>query len=353
MEKRINYIDIARAFAITFIVLGHTIVHSQHCNIVFKVLYSFHIALFFILSGYTFKIKQEESFPTFLKNKFSRIMIPYFIWALLFLIPYFVLGQNIGNSLGTASSFSLKEQLFNVLYGNGNNAALKQNSSLWFLPALFSMEIVYYFIINLINKREKIEIPILLFSIVVCYITYSLPIVLPWGLNTVLNFESCFLIGYLFKKHNVFSKKKLFKVYYIIPILVIGLLACFYNKEIVSCIDYEYGNIILALLSGISLSIFVIYISYIIDNNKILEYIGKNTMGILIFHKLIILVFQTKLGIISSMLKNSNIILEMFLALGVVALSIAFSLLITEIIKKIIPCLVGEKLNYKNSKVKI
>lgn len=58
--KRITYIDIARAFAIIFIVIGHTLVHSQHCSLVFKFLYSFHVLLFFILSGYTFKIKKEK-----------------------------------------------------------------------------------------------------------------------------------------------------------------------------------------------------------------------------------------------------------------------------------------------------
>ena len=41
MTKRKKFIDIARAFAIIFIVLGHTIVHSEHCMPIFKMLYSF------------------------------------------------------------------------------------------------------------------------------------------------------------------------------------------------------------------------------------------------------------------------------------------------------------------------
>ena len=43
MSKRLSYIDITRAFAIIFIVLGHTINHSQHCSITFKIIYSFHV----------------------------------------------------------------------------------------------------------------------------------------------------------------------------------------------------------------------------------------------------------------------------------------------------------------------
>lgn len=69
-------------------------------------------------------------------------MIPYFVWALLFLIPYMLFCGTVEESIGTSSSFDLKTQIINILYGNGNMSALKQNSSLWFLPALFTMEIV-------------------------------------------------------------------------------------------------------------------------------------------------------------------------------------------------------------------
>lgn len=75
--KRISFIDISRAIAIVLIVLGHTIVHSKHCFVLFKIIYSFHVALFFIISGYLFKIK-NESFLSFIKNKFIRLLIPYF-----------------------------------------------------------------------------------------------------------------------------------------------------------------------------------------------------------------------------------------------------------------------------------
>lgn len=343
MKKRINYIDIARAFAIIFIALGHTLVHSQHCGIIFKFLYSFHVVLFFIISGYTFKIKENEHFSGFLKHKFIRIMIPYFSWALLFLIPYMVLGENVGNSIGTNSSFSLKTQIINVLYGNGNASALKQNSSLWFLPALFSIEIIYYFIIKLTKKLPKLKVVILISNLLISYLTNAfLKINLPWGINTALVIGIFFYIGYLFNEYNLFNKDRIFKLKFILPLLIIGILS-FYFNDTVSCIDYNYGSLTLALLSGIGLSTFIIYLSYLIKENKMMEYIGKNTMGILIFHKLIILIFQTKLGPISALLKNSNIIIELALSLVIVVLSIVCSLIGSAIIRKFMPILIGEQ----------
>lgn len=343
MEKRIGFIDISRAFAIIFIVLGHTLVHSDNCEGIFKLLYSFHVMLFFIISGYTFKIKNNDNFLIFLKNKFFRLMIPYFIWAIIFLIPYILFGREVQESIGSNSSFNIKIQLFNILYGNGNSSALKQNSSLWFLPVLFSMEIIYYFVIKLSNKSKNMEFIVLISILFISYITnFTLKIIFPWGINTVLVLGVFFYVGYLFKIHKIFPKNKIFNFITIMVILIVGLSSCYLNT-IVSCIDYDYANLTLTLLSGFCLSTVVIYVSYIIDKNVILEYIGKNTMGILIFHKLIILVFQTKFGVISDLLRSSNIIIEFCLSIAITMLSIIFSLFCTKIVKKILPILIGEK----------
>lgn len=346
MKERIKFIDIAKGLAIIYIVLGHTFVHSEHCQQFFKFLYSFHVLLFFILSGYTFNIKNKKAIK-FLIDKFKRIMIPYFIWATLFLIPYFLLGSKVGDTLGTDSSFSIIEQILNVIYGNGSMSALKQNSSLWFLPALFSTEILYFFVLSFLEKskwnKNIFLIPIIFIGYVFNrYFTFYLP----WGINTSLEIGVFFFLGYLINYNNFYNKimKKniLTKICLVFTSVTIGIFSCFFNT-VIYCINYDYGNFLLMLLSGTSLSILTLYISMIIKENKILEYIGKNTMGILIFHKFIILIFQTKLGKISRLLINSNFFVEIILSLMIVVVSIAFSLLVTDITKKIMPFALGEK----------
>lgn len=342
VEKRIDFIDIARGFAIIFIVLGHTIVHSANCHYVFRFLYSFHVVLFFVLSGYTFSTK--DKFSKFLKNKFLRIMVPYFIWALLYLIPYFILGAKVGDSIGTSSSFDVITQLKNVFYGNGNMSALKQNSSLWFLPALFTTQIIYYLLIETIRRYNKIIkclaiIPIILIAFI---FNYYVDIILPWGINTVFVIGIFFYTGYLLRDFNLINSDKMMKLKYMIPMAIIGFITFHFNKT-VFCIDYDYGYLSLAMLSGMCFSLITIYISYKIGNFKAIEFIGRNTMAILIFHKLLILIFQTKLGVVSSILKNSNFFLEFFLGLIISYISIAFSLICSAILKKIFPILIGEK----------
>lgn len=339
--KKIKYIDISRAIAIILIVLGHTIVHSEHCKLIFKFLYSFHVIMFFILSGYTFDVKKNEKTKKFIWKKFKRIMIPYFIWSLLFLIPYILFGSDIGNELNTNSSFNIKQQIVNIIYGNGNSSALKQNTSLWFLPALFSMEIIYYFIIYYINKFKINKIIIIIPLLLISYlINHFMNFYLPWGINTALVIGILFYIGYICKEYDLFTKDKVFKIKNIIIIFIIGVFS-FYFNDTVSCIDYDYGILTYALISGLCISISLIYVSFKISRNSILEYIGKNTMGILIFHKIIILIFQTKLGIITNLLISSNFILEILLGVLISTISILFSIFINKIIKKIAPFSLG------------
>ena len=114
-NKRLSYIDITRAFAIIFIVIGHAIPYSAHCHWILKFVYSFHVFLFFFLSGYTFSVNKK--FTEFLKNKFLRIMVPYYFWAAAFLVPYILFGASVGTNLGTDATFNFKDTFIGIIYG--------------------------------------------------------------------------------------------------------------------------------------------------------------------------------------------------------------------------------------------
>lgn len=348
---RLTYIDISKAIAIIIIVVGHTIVHSKHCSAFFNFLYSFNVALFFILSGYTFEIKTNIS--NFIKKKIVRIVLPYFVWSFLFCIPYLIFGRSIGGTLGTSQSFDLMGLCRNIVYGNGVNNALKQNTSLWFLPALFSMEILYYYIIKIKSSKKYDFVKLMLLIIAGFLYTTFFPYILPWGINTVIEIGGwTFYFGYLLKKNNWLIK--IFKPQIIIFFVVVELTITLFNNYSISYVDYVYNNYFLTIIRSVGTSLIVIYVSYMIKNNLLLEYIGRNTMGILIFHKIVVLLFQTKMGIISSVLRNSNLIYEILLATMVTLLSIFFSLVITCFIRKSFPLLIGEYriMNEQNIKTK-
>ena len=67
-NDRLFYLDVVRGIGILLIVLGHI---SAGENVIVRYAYSFHVALFFIITGYLLKFKNKNiSIKDQLKNKF-------------------------------------------------------------------------------------------------------------------------------------------------------------------------------------------------------------------------------------------------------------------------------------------
>ena len=88
--KRIEYIDYAKCFAILFIVVGHIIQSFSVWSTddpLFKFIYSFHVPLFFFLSGYVAQMTREKGFSkgvrSFLLRKIETLLLPFLIWSLV------------------------------------------------------------------------------------------------------------------------------------------------------------------------------------------------------------------------------------------------------------------------------
>ena len=81
-KNRIKYVDILRAIAIILVIAGH-IPYVDFNTDFHKWVYSFHIPLFFFISGISlsFTNYSKTSFKQLLKKRFNRIYSPYLIWG--------------------------------------------------------------------------------------------------------------------------------------------------------------------------------------------------------------------------------------------------------------------------------
>ncbi len=80
-KKRILWLDAARGIAVLLVVLGHLFEESPVYRFAFPahhVVYSFHMALFFILSGLTFA-DRETRFFRFVARRARTILLPYVV----------------------------------------------------------------------------------------------------------------------------------------------------------------------------------------------------------------------------------------------------------------------------------
>lgn len=80
---RIQYLDNLKGFAILLVVLGHCVqstVTGYDDNPIFKVIYSFHMPLFFMISGYV-SYKYSFSWRQSVSKRAYQLLVPYCIWG--------------------------------------------------------------------------------------------------------------------------------------------------------------------------------------------------------------------------------------------------------------------------------
>src|SRR5919108_2094939 len=139
MSKRIEYLDIAKGIGILLVVLGHNDFEVISL-FVQRLIYSFHMPLFFFLSGYF--INASVPFFDFFKKRFNSLMKPFLFT--IFLI-YFTSISFEKMGFNTAITRTVKS-----LYGSGHYLDWVQ---LWFLPHLFVVSLYAFLFIRLVSHR--------------------------------------------------------------------------------------------------------------------------------------------------------------------------------------------------------
>lgn len=350
MNNRVSYIDIARAIAMILIVFGHTIIRGANMFGIYTYIYSFHVVLFFVISGFTYS--DNKRLVEFVKSRFCKIMIPYFIFALLFLVPYLMFGNLVVENLSMDYELDALKSFAEIFYGVGYNIALKQNTALWFLPALFTTEVIYRGLDKIKLKYKNIMM--LLGLLILSFLSTLIEIVLPWGINSALTMMFFYHVGRLIKEYKVLDYIKSNCINLTLSALLLVAISVLFGKNItVSCVDYRYGNYLIFLTTSILGSVSILLISKSINKSKILEYVGKNTISILLFHKLFVLLFQSQIPLTSSLISNSNILIVSVTSVGITVVSIIISLAIGWVIEKYFPFMYGNfKMNWRKNEKK-
>lgn len=138
LQKRVPYVDIAKGIGIILVVMGHND-FSLVSPFAHKLIYSFHMPMFFFMSGMFFKT--DMPFLNFLKNRFHRVLKPFL--AILLLIFFASL------SFSKISLLMAGRRLIKAMYGSGYYIDWVQ---LWFLPHLFAVSLFAYFFFKAVKR---------------------------------------------------------------------------------------------------------------------------------------------------------------------------------------------------------
>ena len=95
-SKRIEWIDIAKGIGIILVVLGHCLrddmrINSSFIDFLYQLIYSFHMGLFFSISGYLYGSKRKQNSKNYLRMQLKKLIIPWLVYsAIIYIIVMFV-----------------------------------------------------------------------------------------------------------------------------------------------------------------------------------------------------------------------------------------------------------------------
>lgn len=146
-NNRIDWIDKAKGIATLMVILGHMPIPGFLCVII----YSCHMPLFFMLSGYILRDK-GETVGTFCKRKMKALLKPLLQYSIILIIFHFCFYTLIVKSLSVTS---VKNEIIGLVIQMKNGG--EYSSSLWFLPCMFLAIIIVFLFIRKV-KSLKIHI---------------------------------------------------------------------------------------------------------------------------------------------------------------------------------------------------
>lgn len=310
--KRNYTIDILRGIAAIAVLLGHAIQRgiginggNYFGNYIFKIIYTFHMPLFMILSGYTLQKFTKKYDCKLLIKKIRRLLIPTIIWSYLIWYVRNIHFVGIKEFIPFPNNFL---EYTKMLISHPDYV-------IWFLYVLLIYNIIFIIQKKLIKDNEQTNIIITM----LIYLILNLIPTQNYGINNIIKYYPIFSLGFYLKpeyikKHGMifilallipytfmlieYQETFLFNyfVYYLISLIAIAIIyqvairikikpliniLCLFGKYSLEiylcqclCLNIGIGNGALRVLSVfISASIISVVLSIIISHTTILKFI--------------------------------------------------------------------------------
>lgn len=203
MQNNNSLISFMQTFGIILVVLGHStyqLGHAGHVPAVCQWLYSFHMPLFFFISGYLLRYSNDRNgrqladMPAFgdkgfITRKVKRLLVPYVIISSVVFFPKAMMSA-IALRPVDMSAWSYLSML---LYPQTNVIGF-----FWFLPSLF---LIFCFAMLAAKTKVKVNDILLFTSLII--VNLATPDIALLGLNCAIYNIIFFAAGYMFCKHRL------------------------------------------------------------------------------------------------------------------------------------------------------
>lgn len=269
--NRNQWMDVAKGSTIILMILGHASIP----DVLSRFIYSFHMPLFFIASGWLTNWGKNTVREFFIK-KVKSLVIPFITYSIIVLI---IISLQSGGA-----------KFFIQWLTKG-----WEGYALWFIPVLFISLLLVKGIKSI--SKSWFQVAICICLLITGMLLKCFKITLPWSMSVVPYASVMIIIGsYLKNFHSYIDSPKW---YLLISGFAIALtISCFWK------LDMAWNNIIpviplsIGALAG-SIMMFTLA-SYIVIKlpkvSAVLQYIGRETFVIVSFSQIIIILCNTWLS---------------------------------------------------------
>ena len=275
MEKpRLRYFDLISGLFMIQIIAIHVLQFSGNIDNVFYTSIM-HVSFFFMpwfyfKSGYFYSPQKIET-NLYLRDKFKKLLLPFFIFAIIgFLLsfPFELIASNrpIGRILLTPVYAILR-------WGNGGDG----NLPIWFLLSLFFSIIGF----NVLN-RYRIQWLIIVFPLL-GYALYYFKITLPLGLSNIFLAMIFLYGGNVYKTKIEQSRFSTTIIWLSAGIYLINEIFCFSSLDMRTN-ALTTGYYFVYIFSAFCGTILMYCLGKKVDFIKPLNYVGENSMAYFVVH---------------------------------------------------------------------
>lgn len=263
-NKRLSWLDSLRGFGIILITLGHL-----GCFELFeRYIYSFHVPLFFFISGYLYR-RGTQPLSQYIKKKTITIFVPFLAWTFM------------STMVNVALGYKLQPLILKAITYNGQ---LTWNSPLWFLLVLYLVEVLFT-LLDRLNERTSFKLFLMIASLVVFLLIGDIRLTLK--LNLVPFAMVFYCMGNIMRRsieNRGFFLKRWQKAPIAIALLITGIVFGGILNVRVKYTHAIWGNYLYLFIAAFSSILFYYILFRNIDKigySKLLTYLGKNSMIIM------------------------------------------------------------------------
>lgn len=288
-RRRDTTVDIMKGILILLVVMAHA-QGPWH-----RLIYLFHMAVFFMISGYLWGDHNDVEILQFIKRKIISLYIPYVVCNILYLVWFFCMPMVFEREMCERTVSGIIYEIIKILLFRGRTS---MSDPTWFLAVLFIVNVVYALIRKImcrfiLEDRKKYCLLTLsaVAALAIGYVFYLSDFNL-FQIGTICSSYVAFHMGNMIRKviqnHIVLEQNKLFHT--CLAIVAGGgmLVLLRLSDTEIRLITNTIVNPIYYCLGMLLGWIVVRYVAVILDrfrvSRDIFSYLGRHSMIILCAH---------------------------------------------------------------------